>query len=92
MNIHTGSTCRASKQGFYPLVGWKIVNKFSNNSETSCFLEKTFNDTALIIQWGQSMGFYEDPAESSKMANSVLDTDGVYFNPGLIKHVRIELV
>lgn len=74
------------------MVGWKIVNKFSNNSETSCFLEKTFNDTALIIQWGQSMGFYKDPEESSKMATSVMDTDDVYFIPGLIKHVRNKLL
>ncbi len=39
------------------------------------------NDTGSIIKWAQDFGLFADPAESSDIANTVENTDGVYFVP-----------
>lgn len=73
LNVNTGSACLPSRKGLYPLIGWQL------NNETVYCLEGSANDMASILNWGQQCGFYDDPKDSSAIANSVTDTDGVYF-------------
>lgn len=39
------------------------------------------SDTGAVITWAQKMGYFEDVNDTSAMAESVEDTDGVYFVP-----------
>lgn len=76
-DINTGIDCHASVLGLYPLVQWKI----NNQSSAMYCVEGSCNDTGSIIVWGQSIGLFEHPNQSSEMAMSVNDTDGVFFIP-----------
>ncbi|KAK4884714.1 hypothetical protein RN001_000985 [Aquatica leii] len=75
LDVNTKQMVHGSASGLYPLVGWKL------NNELTYFIEGACNDTGSIIQWALSAGIIENPYESSDLANSVENTDGVYFVP-----------
>ncbi|XP_049876871.1 putative glycerol kinase 5 [Pectinophora gossypiella] len=74
-NINTGPTPHASVSGLYPVVGWRLGKELIYSAEGAN------NDTASIIKWAQNLGLFENPQETADIANSVPDSDGVYFIP-----------
>lgn len=81
LNVNTGSDCHASIHGLYPLVAWQWRNNIAKETETVYCVEGASNDTGSIIQWAIDFGLFKDPADSSDIAESVPNTDGVYFIP-----------
>ncbi|XP_015592528.1 putative glycerol kinase 5 [Cephus cinctus] len=75
VNVNTGNEPHASVTGLYPLVGWRL------GSELVYVVEGASNDTGTLIEWAKSLGIITQPSETSDLANSVLDSDGVYFVP-----------
>uniref|UniRef100_A0A3P9BAH2 Glycerol kinase 5 n=1 Tax=Maylandia zebra TaxID=106582 RepID=A0A3P9BAH2_9CICH len=75
MDINTGSKPHASVAGLYPLVGWKI------GSEVVYLAEGNAADTGTAIKWAQKLELFSDVRETSTMAYSVSDSDGVCFVP-----------
>lgn len=75
-NINTASKCHASILGLYPLVSWVLRDRGANYC-----VEGSSSDTATIINWGKSIGLFEDPKETSDMAGSVHSSQDVYFIP-----------
>uniref|UniRef100_A0A1A9W3H6 Glycerol kinase 5 n=1 Tax=Glossina brevipalpis TaxID=37001 RepID=A0A1A9W3H6_9MUSC len=75
LNLITGSCCQASLKGMYPLVAWQF------NKQTIYCVEGAAHDIGTIIAWGQQCGLYTDPTETSSIAESVKDSDGVFFIP-----------
>ncbi|CAL8346186.1 unnamed protein product [Merluccius merluccius] len=75
INIHTGSKPHTSIAGLYPLVGWKI------KEEVVFLAEGNAADTGTAIKWAQGLGLFSDVKETSAMAYSVADSDGVCFVP-----------
>ncbi|XP_055631774.1 putative glycerol kinase 5 isoform X2 [Toxorhynchites rutilus septentrionalis] len=79
LNVCTGPTCLASVHGLYPLVGYKIET--AQGQEMVYLMEGASNDNGSIIEWAKSVGLLSNPEESSDMARSVPDSDGVSFIP-----------
>lgn len=78
LDLNTGTSCHASVHGLYPLVGWRV----SAGGEETCYaMEGGSSDTGSLIKWAQSFGLFNDPKDSSAMALSVPDPDGVFFIP-----------
>ncbi|KAM9322839.1 glycerol kinase 5 [Pholidichthys leucotaenia] len=75
MDINTGSKPHTSVAGLYPLVGWKI------GSEVVYLAEGNAADTGTAIKWAQEIELFSDIRETSAMAYSVSDSDGVCFVP-----------
>lgn len=75
MDINTGSKPHTSVAGLYPLVGWKI------GSEVVYLAEGNAADTGTAIRWAQELELFSDVQETSNMAYSVSDSDGVCFVP-----------
>ncbi|XP_011648355.1 putative glycerol kinase 5 isoform X1 [Pogonomyrmex barbatus] len=75
MNVNTGQEPHASVAGLYPIVGWRI------GKEIVYVVEGSSSDTGILIDWAKSIGIVNNVSETSDMANSVKDTDGVYFVP-----------
>ncbi|XP_034469169.1 putative glycerol kinase 5 [Hippoglossus hippoglossus] len=75
MDINTGSKPHTSVAGLYPLVGWKI------GSEVVYLAEGNSADTGTAIKWAQNLELFSDVKETSDMAYSVSDSDGVCFVP-----------
>ncbi|XP_072219100.1 glycerol kinase 5 [Leuresthes tenuis] len=75
MDINTGSKPHTSVAGLYPLVGWKI------GSELMYLAEGNASDTGTAIKWAQELELFSDIRETSAMAYSVSDSDGVCFVP-----------
>uniref|UniRef100_A0A1B6KQ55 Glycerol kinase 5 n=1 Tax=Graphocephala atropunctata TaxID=36148 RepID=A0A1B6KQ55_9HEMI len=75
LNVNTGRQPHASISGLYPLVGWRVADELVYMAEGSS------SDTATLMQWLQDMGLASNPTETSKIAASVSDTDGVLFIP-----------
>lgn len=74
LDLITGDKCHASLKGMYPLVAWQF------DQPTFC-VEGAAHDMGTVIAWGQNCGLFVDPAETSSIAESVPDTNGVYFVP-----------
>ncbi|KAJ8670409.1 hypothetical protein QAD02_001668 [Eretmocerus hayati] len=74
-NVNTGSQPHASITGLYPLVGWRY------GSELVYVVEGSSNDTGTIIEWTKSLDLIQNPLDTSALANSVKNSDGVYFIP-----------
>ncbi|KAG5666386.1 hypothetical protein PVAND_014415 [Polypedilum vanderplanki] len=76
LSINTANKCHASICGLYPQIAYSL-------HETGVIfdVEGNSNDTAMSILWGMQIGLYNDPSETSDMAESVCDSDGVYFIP-----------
>uniref|UniRef100_A0A8C9ZKR7 Glycerol kinase 5 n=1 Tax=Sander lucioperca TaxID=283035 RepID=A0A8C9ZKR7_SANLU len=64
-----------SAAGLYPLVGWKI------GSEVVYLAEGNSADTGTAIKWAQELELFSDVRDTSSMACSVSDSDGVCFVP-----------
>jgi putative glycerol kinase 5 len=79
--INTGNICEASDYGFFPVIAWSLTNKRTKKRETTHFLENVFLSSNMIIQWAKKAELFEDPMQTSEMAYSVADTDGVFFIP-----------
>ncbi|XP_012258819.2 putative glycerol kinase 5 [Athalia rosae] len=75
VNVNTGDEPHASITGLYPLVGWRI------GTEIVYVVEGASNDTGSLIDWAKSIGIVDQPSETSDLAKSVQDSDGVYFVP-----------
>uniref|UniRef100_A0A3Q1JEA0 Glycerol kinase 5 n=1 Tax=Anabas testudineus TaxID=64144 RepID=A0A3Q1JEA0_ANATE len=75
MDINTGSKPHTSVTGLYPLVGWKI------GPEVVYLAEGNAADTGKAIKWAQELELFSDVRETSAMAYSVSDSDGVCFVP-----------
>ncbi|XP_058799685.1 putative glycerol kinase 5 [Phymastichus coffea] len=75
INVNSGSNVHALSAGLYPLVGWRMGSKISY------VLEGLSNDNGAVIEWAKSSELIEDPLDTCVLANSVKDTDGVYFIP-----------
>uniref|UniRef100_A0A3P8WNZ0 Glycerol kinase 5 n=1 Tax=Cynoglossus semilaevis TaxID=244447 RepID=A0A3P8WNZ0_CYNSE len=75
MNINTGSKPHTSLAGLYPVVGWKI------GPEVVYLAEGNAADTGTAIKWAQKLDLFRDVQETSAMAYSVTDSDGVCFVP-----------
>uniref|UniRef100_A0A3B4U8V8 Glycerol kinase 5 n=1 Tax=Seriola dumerili TaxID=41447 RepID=A0A3B4U8V8_SERDU len=75
MNINTGSKPHTSVAGLYPVVGWKI------GPEVVYLAEGNAADTGTAIKWAQELELFSDVQETSAMAYSVNDSDGVCFVP-----------
>ncbi|TST47709.1 Glycerol kinase, glycosomal [Bagarius yarrelli] len=75
MDINTGNKPHTSVAGLYPLVGWKI------GSDVVYLAEGNAADTGTAIRWAQEINLFTDVKETSTMANSVSDSDGVCFVP-----------
>lgn len=81
MNLNTGPQCPASIYGLYPLVAWRYADKPADKTELVYCMEGAANDTGSIIQWAMNFGLFDDPSKSAEIANSVDDTEEVYFVP-----------
>lgn len=79
VNINTAGKPHASVKGLYPVVGWRV--RSDAKAELVYLVEGASSDTANIVNWGQSMGLYDDPAQSSAMAEAVASSDGICFVP-----------
>ncbi|KYQ60711.1 Putative glycerol kinase 5 [Trachymyrmex zeteki] len=75
MNVNTGREPHASITGLYPVVGWRI------GKELVYVVEGSSSDTGILIEWAKTIGIIDNISETSDAANSVNDTDGVYFVP-----------
>lgn len=76
LNVNCGSTCHASCHGLYPIVAWGL-----NGKEIVYSVEGASNDNGSVIEWAVANGFIDDVSRSAEIAESVPDTDGVYFIP-----------
>lgn len=75
MDINTGSQPHTSVAGLYPLVGWKL------GAEVAYLAEGNAADTGTAIKWAQELELFSDVKDTSAMAYSVADADGVCFVP-----------
>ncbi|KAM3604496.1 uncharacterized protein V6R79_011840 [Siganus canaliculatus] len=75
MDINTGNKPHTSVAGLYPLVGWKI------GSELVYLAEGNAADTGTAIKWARELELFSDVRDTSAMAYSVSDSDGVCFVP-----------
>ncbi|XP_021372117.1 putative glycerol kinase 5 [Mizuhopecten yessoensis] len=71
VDVNTGSSAHASVAGLYPQIGWKIKD------ELVFVAEGAINDTGIVIEWAKSMGFFDDVADTSRIAESVPDSGQV---------------
>ncbi|XP_028988346.1 putative glycerol kinase 5 isoform X1 [Betta splendens] len=75
MDINTGNKPHTSVAGLYPLVGWKI------GQEVVYLAEGNAADTGKAITWAQELDLFSDVQDTSAIAYSVSDSDGVCFVP-----------
>uniref|UniRef100_A0A8C4ZPK5 Glycerol kinase 5 n=1 Tax=Gadus morhua TaxID=8049 RepID=A0A8C4ZPK5_GADMO len=73
VDINTGKIMY--KYRLYPVVGWKI------GEEVVYLAEGNAADTGTAIKWAQGLELFSDVQETSAMAYSVADSDGVCFVP-----------
>lgn len=67
--MHSGSSSA------YPLIAWQL------KKENFFALESACNDTGSLIEWALSVGLCRSASETSSIATSVSNNDGVYFVP-----------
>ena len=75
LDLITGNQCQASIKGMYPLVAWQY------EKETCFCMEGASYDMGTVMVWGQNCGLFVDPAETASIAETVPDTNGVFFVP-----------
>lgn len=79
LSVNTGSQAYPAIQGSaYPAVGWKL----RSNDKPTYILESDSSDTGTSILWAQQLDFFQEPAQTIHLANSVPNTGGLYFIPG----------
>ncbi|KAK1133387.1 hypothetical protein K0M31_011201 [Melipona bicolor] len=77
VNMNSGNKLHTSVSGLNPVVGWRI------GGELVYMIEGAMNDTGSIVEWAKRIGLIDQPAETEDIANSVKDSDGVFFVPAL---------
>ncbi|XP_030385400.1 putative glycerol kinase 5 isoform X2 [Scaptodrosophila lebanonensis] len=80
LNVVTGKDCQAAITGLYPLVAWQLKQK-KNKCRTVYCIEGASHDCGTVISWAQSCGLFAEPAETAEIAESVPDTNDVFFMP-----------
>lgn len=76
--MNTGKRAVTSENGLLTTVAWQIGNKVTYALEGSVFV------CGAAIQWlRDGLGLLSSAAESEAVANTVTDTNGVYFVPAL---------
>ncbi|KAH8251105.1 hypothetical protein KR026_011590 [Drosophila bipectinata] len=75
LNLITGPQCHAAITGMYPLVAWQMEKK-----AIYC-IEGASHDFGTVVTWAQSCELFQDPKDTAAMAESVTDTNGVFFMP-----------
>ncbi|XP_067645291.1 putative glycerol kinase 5 [Eurosta solidaginis] len=80
LDMVTGSECHASLTGMYPLVAWQFKDNQKHDRTVYC-VEGASNDIGTVIEWAMRCGFFTNPMETTNIAESVSDTNGVYFVP-----------
>jgi putative glycerol kinase 5 len=76
VNINTGCKPKAVLNGIYPMVGWKLKNE-----EAVFILEGGSHDSGAVINWAQSIDLFKKPDQTQSLAESVADSNGLYFVP-----------
>ena len=76
LNMNTKEVPHCLFKGLWPLVSWKIKD------DVDFFVEGHIYGTSASIEWGQHMGFYQHPNETSDMALASKDIDNLCFVPG----------
>ncbi|XP_042855882.1 putative glycerol kinase 5 isoform X2 [Penaeus japonicus] len=75
LNVNTGGSAHGSVKGIYPVHGWKDSEGLVHMAEASS------NDNGTVIEWGLKIGLYKAPSETKGLAESVNDSNGVFFIP-----------
>ncbi len=76
--INTGPNRAASQHGLLTTIAWQIGHEVTYALEGSVFIG------GAVIQWlRDGLLFFEQAADSEKLAGSVADNGGVYFVPAL---------
>jgi len=75
VDMNTGNQAYSSKHGLYPMIGWKI------GDETTFIIEGTDRNAGSVLEWGRDLGMYSEVPASDSLAQSVPDTNSVYFVP-----------
>jgi len=73
MTMNVGNQSYASKHGLYPLIGWKIQD------EIVFLLEADAKNSGDVVEWITQIDLLDDISKSSLIAQSVPDSNGVYF-------------
>jgi len=64
----------------YPLVAWQLKSPARNQGAIYC-IEGASHDFGTVVTWAQSCELFENPADTSDIAQSVPDTNDVFFMP-----------
>ncbi|KOX80352.1 Putative glycerol kinase 5 [Melipona quadrifasciata] len=75
VNVNSGSEMHTSTSGMYPAIGWRI------GEELVYMIEGAWNDTGSIVEWAKQIGLIDQLAETVDIANSVDESEGVFFVP-----------
>ncbi|KAM7161349.1 glycerol kinase 5 isoform 3-T3 [Macrochelys suwanniensis] len=74
-DVNTGNHLHTPRAGLYPLVGWKI------GKEVVFLAEGNASDAGSPIKWANELDLFTSVDETSRMARSVVDSEGVCFVP-----------
>ena len=76
LNMNTKAKPHCSFKGLWPLISWKV------SDEVDFFVEGHIYGTSASIEWGQNMGFYQNPKETSDIAFAANELGDLCFVPG----------
>ena len=76
LNMNTKEVPHCLFKGLWPLVSWKMKD------DVDFFVEGHFYGTSASIEWGQHMGLYQHPNETSDIAFASKDIENLCFVPG----------
>ncbi|EDV50365.2 putative glycerol kinase 5 [Drosophila erecta] len=80
LNLITGDRCQAAISGMYPLVAWQFKKPTRQQGAVYC-IEGASHDFGTVVTWAQSCELFDSPANTSDIAESVPDTNDVFFMP-----------
>ncbi|EDX09009.1 GD13724 [Drosophila simulans] len=80
LNLVTGDRCQAAISGMYPLVAWQFKKPTRQQGAVYC-IEGASHDFGTVVTWAQSCELFDSPANTSDIAQSVPDTNDVFFMP-----------
>ncbi|XP_074599716.1 glycerol kinase 5-like [Brevipalpus obovatus] len=78
-NVNTHERIYPPCRNLYPVVGWKLTGE----QRPTYLLETSSADCGSLINWADSIGLFDKPENSAKMAYEVPDSGGVFFLPPL---------
>lgn len=77
LSINTGSYVHTSLAGLYPQIGWR------DGGDLVYTCEGKITGMAPSIEWAKDIGLFDDVSLMSDIAKSAVDSNGVFFVPGL---------